>query len=393
LDIKPFPDSLESFNTSAVYYLVFADDLVLLSGNLSRLKLVTRDLDRELRTLAMEINSEKSKWMMFLPRNPSTVPIASDLRLNLNGIDLEMVDEFTYLGFTIDCYGDMKTHVKKKMELMLLAARTTGKLFRQLEVSDLRSLRAYYYSLVGSQLYNHSCVVFSGQEIKRAQKIFLQEVFNLPDSFPIEVASILLGVENPELTAFTARSRFFMHLTASQTAIASAQAMLLNRTILLPRGVGWNHEFFAAVPSIPHISLTNLSSPSEIAGIRADLTQALRETRIDTISPSRAFPHILEFFPLGSVDPSFGQFLGQIPFESSRIIIIFIGNLSRFSLLSTPDKPCPYCNQTLYSSHFFCCPRFPWDPRNALNWNTLVSLFVNRDWRQASTYLFQAFRQ
>jgi hypothetical protein len=67
--------------------------------------------------------------------------------------------------------------------------------------------------------------------------------------------------------------------------------------------------------------------------------------------------------------------------------------LSRFSFLSTPDRPCPYCNQTLYSSHFFRCMRFPWDSRHNLNWSSLVDLFVNRDWRQATTYLFQAFRQ
>jgi hypothetical protein len=67
--------------------------------------------------------------------------------------------------------------------------------------------------------------------------------------------------------------------------------------------------------------------------------------------------------------------------------------LSRFSLLSTPDRPCPFCNKTLYSSHFFRCMRFPWVSNQILHWHSLVDLFVNRDWRQASTYLFQAFRQ
>jgi hypothetical protein len=62
----------------------------------------------------MEINADKSKWMLFLPPNPMSLPAVSELRLSLNGIDLEMVDEFTYLGFTIDCYGDMRSHVSKK---------------------------------------------------------------------------------------------------------------------------------------------------------------------------------------------------------------------------------------------------------------------------------------
>ncbi len=388
LDIHAFPESMDKFNHSAVYYLVFADDLVLISANLTRLAIVTNELDQELRVLDMEINADKSKWMMFLPQNPSSLPLSSELRLPLNGIDLEMVDEFTYLRFTIDCYGDMKTHISKKVELMLLAARTTGRLFRQLEVSDLRSLRAYYHSLVGSQLYNHSCVNFPSHVIKRAQKIFLQEVFNLPDSFPIELASIILGIADPELTAFDARCRFISHLTYSPTAIASAQAMLMNRTYLLPRGVGWNHEFFAAVPSARRIDQANLTSPSEVVGLRENLMEEIRTTRSNLVSSSRSFPHIQELFPTGTINSSFGQFLGQIPFECSRIVIIFIGNLTRFSFLRTPDRRCPFCNATMYSNHLFSCATFVRNTHRPISWSTFVRFFIEREWRQATSYLF-----
>jgi hypothetical protein len=85
LDIHAFPDSMENFNNSAVYYLVFADDLVLISANLTRLTIITNDLDRELRVLDMEINADKSKWMMFLPQNPTSLPLVSELRLPLFG--------------------------------------------------------------------------------------------------------------------------------------------------------------------------------------------------------------------------------------------------------------------------------------------------------------------
>ncbi len=270
----------------------------------------------------------------------------------------------------------------------MLAARTTGRLFRQLEVCDLRSLRAYYHSLVGSQLYDLSCVNFPFHAIKRARKIFLQEVFNLPDSFPIELASILLGVSDPEIIAFDARCRFVSHLTYSPTAIASSQAMLLNRTLLLPRNVGWNYEFFATAPSAQRLSQTNLTSPSEVAGLRENLTEAVSSTRSDLISSSRSFPHVQELFPSGSIDSSFGQFLGQIPFECSRIVIIFIGNLTRFSFLRTPDRRCPFCNATLYSNHLFSCDTFARDSHRPISWSTLVRFFVEREWRQATSYLF-----
>jgi hypothetical protein len=44
LDIHVFPGSIENFNQSAVYYIVFADDLVLISANLTRLEIITNEL-------------------------------------------------------------------------------------------------------------------------------------------------------------------------------------------------------------------------------------------------------------------------------------------------------------------------------------------------------------
>jgi hypothetical protein len=47
---------------------------------------------------------------------------------------------------------------------MSLAARFTGKLLKSLEITNFRSLRAYFNSLVGSQLYSLSVNSFLEKE-------------------------------------------------------------------------------------------------------------------------------------------------------------------------------------------------------------------------------------
>jgi hypothetical protein len=92
--------------------------------------------------------------------------------------------------------------------------------------------------------------------------------------------------------------------------------------------------------------------------------------------------------PTGTINSSFGQFLGQIPFECSRIVIIFIGNLTRFSFLRTPDRRCPFCNATMYSNHLSSCDTFARNTHRSISWSTFVRFFIEREWRQATSYLF-----
>jgi hypothetical protein len=70
------------------------------------------------------------------------------------------------------------------------------------------------------------------------------------------------------------------------------------------------------------------------------------------------------------------------------LVIIFIGNLTRFSFLCTPERPCPFCNATLYSNHLFLCPALARISYRPVSWGTLVRLFVEREWRQATSYFF-----
>ncbi len=129
--------------------MVFADDLVVLSSNISKLEQVMRELDVVLDEVGMKVNAGKTKWLAYLPENP-----APNLDLSLfrgfryGDTFLENVDMFKYLGFLTSWDLTHNLHVQNRNALLTLAARMSGKLMRSLEVTNFRSLRAYYHSLV-----------------------------------------------------------------------------------------------------------------------------------------------------------------------------------------------------------------------------------------------------
>ncbi len=109
LNVTEFPTSIQEVEYNDVYYLVFADDLVLLSGNLTRLEEVSNQLVCALEPQGMMVNSGKSKWMGFLPERVPPSPVSQPtFSLMMNGAYLDNVETFTYLGF------DMEWNLAKK---------------------------------------------------------------------------------------------------------------------------------------------------------------------------------------------------------------------------------------------------------------------------------------
>jgi hypothetical protein len=382
LNISNFPGSPDKLDPNRVYYVVFADDLVLISANLTRLGEETNRLDAELARLGMCINADKTKWMMFLPPFPAYIPPRESLRLFLGEVELELVQDFTYLGFTLDSYVSLDLHVRKREKLMLTAASISGKLMRQLEVTNLRSLRSYFYALVSSQLYGQSCAAFLHDCYNRAQKIFLQEALNLPRSFPIRVACFLLGCEPLETITLRARLRYLQHLIKGNRTQASLCAMIMDRSLLHTRRVGWTHDLGSAVPSISDsidLCTADLFNSKRTGEIFADLTRAVARQLGDSLLVGSS-NHLVSLFPTLSIPRTFGDTLGELSFESARIFILFLANLTRFSCLSPRNPACPLCNESMYTRHFFDCDQYQALGDEQLSWSDFVSLFIRREW-------------
>jgi hypothetical protein len=168
--------------------------------------------------------------------------------------------------------------------------------------------------------------------------------------------------------------------------------MIMDRASLLPRRVGWNHDLFSGVPSLPGLKEVDLSSLSAMDSAIANLTRILRSRRSDELRAS-SLSHLPDLFPGGRVARSFGDYLGTMSFEPVRAILLFLGNLTRFSFTRIPNPPCPLCTGILYSLHLFDCVRLQDFEDESFTWDDLVRYFVSENWRESITMVFRRFRR
>jgi hypothetical protein len=384
LQVTEFPEDISQVRKDEVYYLVFADDLVLLSGNLGKLETVSNHLTRVLSPLGMAVNTGKTKWLAFLPERVSVnAPPVNRLSLTLQGDDLENVENFRYLGFDMEWNLAKKAHQKRREDLQSLAARSMGRLLQKLEVTNFLSLRSYYTALVRSQLYSLSFSVFSEEEHDRAQKVFLQNVFSLPPSFPIQLACFFLGVPNFLISFYDARTRFIQRL-AGKGSLSSLAAISIDREELWPLGLGWNHELITAVEEFVDLREVDLLEGAEVLETREKLVHGIMLRRVRHFEGSSS-SFLLDFFPNASIPREFASFLGNLPYESVRILLIFFGNMFQFTYLRTTNLACPFCSGQLSTMHFFLCPHTP-APFN--DWASLVLEFREKEYWAAVDRIF-----
>jgi hypothetical protein len=387
LNITSFPSNVSDFDPRKVYYLIFADDLVLLSGDLGLLERCTNDLDDALADVGMSVNAKKCKWMAYLPRNLNldSVLWPSRFAINHRGVLIENVDDFRYLGFQTRFDLAHTQHTNARVALLSLAARLTGRLLRSLEITSFRSLRAYFYSLVGSQLYSLSVYNFAELEYDRAIKQFLQECFNLPSSYPMVVAKFFLGIDDLVMQAFRARTNFFTRVLISQNSNASLCAMGIDRGSLFPLGIGWNAAFQNLLGDLLDFSSLDLSSPSVVFAARSELATALLQRRRERFRTSSS-SFILDLFPSLSISPAFVEHLSEIPHESIRVVLIFFANMLQYTYFRSSTINCAFCNENISSRHLFDCSGISINP--VCDWSAFVSDFHEEDYQSALDRLF-----
>jgi hypothetical protein len=385
LGVQNFPEDSSQFDPEMVYYLVFADDLVLLGANVTKLEEIMTHLDIVLAEVGMKVNSGKTHWLAYLPPDPSRDLVLHNFQGFRYGSGfLENVDFFKYLGFLTSYDLSHRNHVQTRTSLMFLAARMTGKLLRSLQVTNFRSLRAYFYSLVCSQLYSFSVVSFDQDDFERAQKVFLQEVFNLPNSFAIYMAKFLLGVQDFLLLSFDARVRFFQRIVEGNSA-ASLSALVIDREELLPCGVGWNSGFYSLFPDHLELIDTDLTDSGETAIVRQRIIRFARENDHDRLTSSTA-SFLVDIFPDLTLPQSLATHLGDLPYESVRIFVLFMANMMQRTYFRSSALRCPFCSSELSSVHLFSCSGVQSNP--VCEWGAFVRNLMEELYHDAIDRLF-----
>lgn len=98
-----------------------------------------------------------------------------------------------------------------------------------------------------------------------------------------------------------------------------------------------------------------------------------------------ASSYILDFFPQATITRDFALFLGNLPYESVRIVLIFFANMFQFTYLRTTKRACPFCSGELSSMHFFLCAHTP-APYN--DWSSLILEFREGKYWNAVDWIF-----
>jgi hypothetical protein len=204
------------------------------------------------------------------------------------------------------------------------------------------------------------------------------------------VAKFFVGVEDLWMQVFNARAGFMHRLLRGSNSDASLSAMVIDREVLLPRGLGWNMAFFSYLESAIDLSQIDLTDISQVAEARDELIRALRtRRRVRFANSSSSF--IIDLFPSLVPSPAFLDHIQVLPFESVRIILIFMANLMQQTYFRSNTIICPFCALDLSSVHFFECRR---NLRNGIcNWASFVREFVQERFHKAMDRLFLVFQR
>jgi hypothetical protein len=234
--------------------------------------------------------------------------------------------------------------------------------------------------------------VNSFQEIDydRAAKIFVQESFNLPQSFPMSISRLFLGIQELISQSFTARTNFVRRLLRGSNSDASLSAMAMDREFLMERDLGWNAAFIRQVEEMLDLRAVDLTNASEVAAANFELGRAVSDRRQSRFRDSGS-AFLINLIPNLVMPSTFIAHLAELPHESVRIVLIFFSNQFHYTYFRSSNVNCPFCSQNLSSTHFFDCQGII--PNPVLCWSAFVIDFQDENFLNAMDRLFLALQR
>jgi hypothetical protein len=383
LGIKELPDDWSLIDPDAVYYIIFADDLTLFSMNLRALEREANRLTVECVPFDLEVNRGKTKWVAFLPSDPLTSERGEhgEWEIMVDGVQIENVSVFTYLGFELDSFLTGKAHVDKIKSNLFKASRAVGQLLRDMQCANLFSLKKYLTTLVLSQLYGLILVPCEALEVERAIDVFLKTVMSLPSSFPQVVASAIIGAREVRVFQLEQRLKFLLKLEGNPRSPAFS-ALVYDRVVLFRRGCGLNALLGRQLTVLDVLPTIDYRVHFQ------DIVHAMRrwvgtEHRERLLSASgRAF--WVELAQSGFLPTELRSVLADLTYEQVRIVILFFADSLGWTSLQTNSKKCE-CGAKFISEHFFSCSRSFLSGRE---WACLLSIWQCQAWLDFIELLF-----
>ena len=153
--------------------ILYADDAVLyvsdssLPAAIDKIAIAIQGLERWLCSNALVANEDKTKLMLFYPKIPSAFPAVT-----FNGIQIEWVSSFKYLGVILDTKLSFNDHISK---VRISASKGLGAMRSVAKFLPSESLKTLYFSLVYPHLI-YSIIVWGG--VSESKLSPLQVVMN-----------------------------------------------------------------------------------------------------------------------------------------------------------------------------------------------------------------------
>ena len=122
---------------------------------------------------------------------------------------------------------------------------------------------------MSSHLYRLCFFNFSSKDFQKAEKLFLQQVFCLPDSFPITIAVALLGLQHFGLSVFDSRMNFAQRALADPFSL-TGKVLRFDDTYLQSSETGFSHDLMQFMSPFfdfdldPFPSITDLTALQDL---------------------------------------------------------------------------------------------------------------------------------
>lgn len=366
-DFTPLPSDLDRLSLSDVFILAFADDVSMMSADPSKLQTKFQLFSDQLSRYGMTVNANKTKVMCFAPKRFVHGP---NPPFRLADSYLEFVDSFKYLGFLLRSDFDWCDHKKAVLSRGHTASIMIASLLNRLQISDLGKVRQFFQAFVVSQLFGRELIAFDEDYVFDLTSVFLKRCFCLPTGFPKIVCDVLLALPPFKWQQLRILKRFFARVTSGDNP--AGNFFLFDRECCRFSDFPWFLEFCKILHPFVPVQESVLLSPEDVSDQLLDsVLLKIREQRILSLQNSSC-SFLLSWFPAAAASQNFRRVLAEENFEFTRVVILFLGNMWRWSLFLSPRRLCFYCNNSLSSDHFFSCPSFP-------NPNSLVG-FCFQDW-------------
>ena len=143
--------------------LRYADDTVLIASNMNELQQLLDKVREASEKAGLFLNAKKTKTMK-IQRQPA---MNDDEHININGVAVENVKEFTYLGAVITNTYDDSPEIKRRTAIAKNATVALNKIWKDRSITLKTKLRLLNSLVFPIALYGSECLQVKKKEKKR----------------------------------------------------------------------------------------------------------------------------------------------------------------------------------------------------------------------------------